>query len=96
MTALITKPNLTISRITAIVDKIIQEDSIYEELDRNDLISTLSNLFNKLDPQELKLLDDDEFEKIVSRIMSIKLIYGMLDDFTPEEMARFDESVKRR
>ena len=96
MTALITKPNLTISRITAIVDKIIQEDSIYEELDKNDIISTLSDLFNKFEPQELKLLDDDEFEKIVSRIMSIKLIYGMLDDFTPEEMARFDESVKRR
>jgi len=38
----------------------------------------------------------DELKDIVSKQMSLELVAGMLNDFTPEQMATFDDCLVRR
>ena len=41
-------------------------------------------------------MTDDELRGIVGRRMSLKLVAGMLNDLTPEQMATFNECLVRR
>ena len=38
---------------------------------------------------------DDELEELVGKQMALELVAGMLNDFTPEQMAIFDECLVR-
>jgi len=41
-------------------------------------------------------ISKDELTKRIEKIMAMEVMYGMLDDLTPEQIKDFDTAVKRR
>jgi hypothetical protein len=52
----------------------------------------LMELMEHLSFEQFMAMTDDELKDIVSKQMSLELVAGMLNDFTPEQMATFDDS----
>jgi hypothetical protein len=92
------KEQTTYKRISVIVENLIANNSVYQErLQQEDMINYIYELFNK--PNILPLIEVMEDEDLISRINGILVLHsvaGTLNDFTPEEMAIFDEAVKRK
>ncbi len=91
------KKDALISRISAIVDKLIQGNSLFQEkLDKDEIIKLLLSLFEKFSPEEMRAIPDDELTDRIDSIMVIEATAGMLNDLTPEEMQIFDAAVEGR
>lgn len=88
--------NEVLTRISGIVDNLIQSESIYQQIDKARLMQIFSKLLNKVTPEEVISEADDELTKRVEGVMAIELLYGMLDHLTPEEMETFDAAVEGR
>ncbi len=85
-------------RIEQIVSILMEERPLFkEELNYSEMVQHLANLFEKNLPfEEFNSLSDQELKKHCSAILSTELIAGMLDNLTSEQMAIFDESIKRK
>jgi hypothetical protein len=92
------KEQTTYKRISAIVENLIANNSVYQErLEREQMINYIYELFNK--PNTVPPVETMEEEDLMSRINGILVLHsvaGAFNDFTPEEMAIFDEAVKRK
>jgi hypothetical protein len=92
------KEATTFKRISAIIENLIANNSVYQErLDKERMINYIYDLFNK--PNTLLNVDIIEQEELIKRINGILVLHsvaGTLNDFTPEEMTIFDEAVKRK
>ncbi|MBK1989362.1 hypothetical protein A0J48_017780 [Sphaerospermopsis aphanizomenoides BCCUSP55] len=88
----------TYKRISAIVEKLIANNIVYQErLEQEQMINYIYELFNK--PNTIPPIEVMEEEDLISRINGILVLHsvaGTLNDFTPEEMTIFDEAVKRK
>jgi thiamine kinase-like enzyme len=83
-------------KIPAIVNTLIENNHLYQEnLDRQEMIEVMSQTFNPLAVPDVNSISEQELTKRIKRILSLHLVSGMLNDFTPEQMQLFDESVKR-
>ncbi|MGB5769646.1 MAG: hypothetical protein WBM32_07220 [Crocosphaera sp.] len=87
-----------IKRIEPVVAILMEERPLFkEELNYPEIVKHLSKLFaENLSFEEFSAISDQSLKKRCSGIMSTELIAGMLDDLTPEEMAIFDEAIKRK
>ncbi len=87
-----------IKRIEPVVSSLMKERPLFkEELNYSEMVQHLSKLFaENLSFEEFTSISDESLKKRCSGIMSTELIAGMLNDLTPEEMAIFDEAVKRK
>lgn len=56
----------------------------------------VNTLMERLSLERLLTLSDEDLKGMVGRLMSLELIAGMLDDFTPEQTRIFDECLVRR
>ncbi|HLO85106.1 MAG TPA: hypothetical protein VK203_08865 [Nostocaceae cyanobacterium] len=59
------------------------------------MITIINCTFNHLAVPNVNSISEEELTKRVKRILSLHLVSGMLNDFTPEQMQLFDQSVKR-
>ena len=90
------KKDALISRISVIVDNLIQGNSLFKEkLDKNEIIKVLSTVF-EFSPEELKAIPDDDLTDKIDSIMVIEATAGMLNDLSLEEMEIFDAAVEGR
>ena len=89
---------LIIKRIEPVIAILMEERPLFkEELNYSAMVQHLSKLFlENLSFEEFSSISDESLKKRCSGIMSTKLIAGMLNDLTPEEMAIFDEAIKRK
>ncbi len=87
-----------IKRIEPVITILMEEQSLFkEELNYSEMVQHLSKLFaENLSFEEFIAISDESLKKRCSGIMSTELIAGMLNDLTPEEMAIFDEAIKRK
>ena len=61
------------------------------------MIQHLCNIFQKnLSIEEFNLMEYQNLKKRCSGILSVEMLSGLLDDLTPEQIAIFDEAVKRK
>ena len=91
------KKDVLISRISAIVDKLIQNDTLFQNLDKAELIQLLSTLVQEnLSTKQLRAIDDDELTRRIDRVMAIEVMSGLLDDLTPEQREIFEAAVEGR
>lgn len=85
-------------RISTIVKNLMANNSIYQErLNQEQMIKYICDLFNK--PNAGSSIEIIEQEELINRINGILVLHSVaetLNDFTPEEMAIFDEAVKRK
>lgn len=83
-------------KLTEIVNNLIDHNPLYQEnLDRQKMIEVINNTFNPVKVVDVNSISEEELTKRIKRILSLHLVSGMLNDFTPEQMRMFDESVKR-
>lgn len=83
-------------KLTAIVETLIDSNILYQEnLNRQDSIEIIKENFTLKNVPDINSISQEELTKRIKRILSLHLVSGMLNDFTPEEMKIFDEAVKR-
>ena len=82
-------------RMSKIVDKLIEDNEIFRNIDKSALKESLSTLVEKA-PEKLISLTDDELTRRIETVLVIEAAAGMLQDLTPDKMSVFEESVKRR
>jgi hypothetical protein len=92
------KEETAFKRISAIVKKMIANNSVYQErLTQDKMIQKIYELFTKPNSgDDIDTIAEDDLTERISKILAVEAISGLLDDFTPEEMAIFDEAVKRK
>jgi ABC-type lipopolysaccharide export system ATPase subunit len=93
----ITQESIT-KRIEQVVSILMEENSIFkEDLNYSEIVKHLVELFEKnLHFEEFNTMSEVELKDHCSGIMSIELLGKIGDDFTPEQMAVFDEAIKRK
>lgn len=84
-----------IFRISAIIENLIQNDSLFQKLDKAEMIELLTTLFEEgFSPDQLRAIPDDDLTDRIDSIMAIEVMSGLLDDLTPEQMKIFDAAVE--
>jgi len=81
--------------IAELIDKLSREDVIFKNINKRKLFQSLSDMITKLPPEQISI-SRDELTKRIEKIMAMEVMYGMLDDLTPEQIKDFDTEVKRR
>ena len=90
------KPEI-ITRISPIVTKLIQSKSLFAELDREKMISIISEaLENNFSQAEIRSMPDDDLTDRIDGVLGIQVLYYLLSDFTPEQMAEFEAAIPKR
>jgi hypothetical protein len=92
------KEKTAFKRISAIIENLIADNSVYQErLNQHQMIQKTYELFTKPNSgDDIDTIAEDDLTERISKILAVEAISGLLDDFTPEEMAIFDEAVKRK
>ena len=97
MTQASTEKNTVLKRISEMIDQVMENDSLYqEELDRDELIETFSKILDRVSPQILLPLNDEQLKERVDRVMSTELLWTTPNDLTPEEIEMFNAVVEGR
>lgn len=86
--------DIYIGRLTPIMEQILIEKALYaQELDQADTLNYLLDVMRRLPKETFQAISDDSLEKRVRKLMTLKLVSGMLLDLSPVEIKRFDEAV---
>jgi len=84
-------------RVTKIVDRLLKESEVFqEELNRDDLIESLTDEMQNLSVEEFLMTDDNELKGIIGRMIAVDMLSKLADDFTPEQKKIFNEAVEGR
>ncbi|TAE57351.1 MAG: hypothetical protein EAZ76_08470 [Nostocales cyanobacterium] len=86
------------TRIEKVVNILMEERPLFkEELNADEMVQELCDLFQKNLPiEEFNSMDDQELKKHCSAIMVTEAVAGTLNELTPEQLAIFDEMIKRK
>ena len=87
-----------VKRIENIVSILMEEDPLFkEDLDYSEMVNLLVNLAQEnLTIEEFNSMPDTELKEHCSFVMATELVSKIGQDFTPEQMAIFDEAIKRK
>ncbi|RAM50334.1 hypothetical protein BLD44_021135 [Mastigocladus laminosus UU774] len=84
-----------INRISPIVEKLFQSNSLYlVKLNKQEMIEILVDLFGKFSPEEFMAITDNQLTDRIDKILVLEAISGTLNDLTPEQIKIFDEAVE--
>ncbi|MCD4764926.1 MAG: hypothetical protein K8R34_00285 [Methanosarcinales archaeon] len=78
-----------------LIDKLISEVEIFQSINKNKLIESLSDMISKLAPEQISI-SEDELVNRMEKIMALEAMSGILEDFTPEQLDDFETEIKRR
>jgi len=94
----VSQKELMVKRIEQVVSTLMEEESIYkEDFDYRDVVEHLSHFFNSnLSSDKFNLMSYEQLKERCDRLMSIKLLAKIGENFTPEEMAIFEDAIKRK
>ena len=95
MPTVIIEQDLITEKITPIVDKLMQENSIFANLNKNAIIKNFCQIFRE-NNQDLGQILQPELAEIIERMMNIEVMYRLLEDLTPEQIEMFDQGIARR
>ncbi len=87
-----------IKRIENIVSILMEEDPLFkEDLNYSEMVQDLvKRCQNNLSFEEFNAMSNDELKEYSSSIMAIELLGKIGESFTPDQMAIFDDAVKRK
>jgi hypothetical protein len=90
--------DLMTKRIQPIVSFLMEEEPLFrEDLDYESIVQELTQVFEEnLSFEEFNTLSDTELKKRCSAIMSTELLSSIGKEWTPEQMAIFDDAVRRK
>ncbi|WP_337885232.1 hypothetical protein [Fischerella thermalis] len=84
-----------INRISPIVEKLFQSNSLYPvKLNKQEMIDMLVDLFSQFSPEEFMAITDNQLTDRIDSILVLEAVSGTLNDLTPEQIKIFDEVVE--
>jgi hypothetical protein len=89
---------LMVKRIEQVVSTIMAEDPLFaRDLDYLSIVEYLVSIFNQaLSVEEFNTISDASLKNRCSKIMAVQLLAKIGEDFTPEQMAIFEDAIKRK
>lgn len=85
------------NRIAETVNLVKQENSVFEELDSDLLVQDYLSLFlEKYQPEEILAFSEERLTSSIRDLMAWGMLYGLISDFTPEQMKAFDDAVQNK
>jgi hypothetical protein len=92
------KQQSMVKRIEHIVSILMEERPLFkEDLDYREMVQDLLDSFQRnLSFEEFNAMSDNELKKHSSGIMAIELLGKIGEAFTPEQMAIFEDAIKRK
>jgi hypothetical protein len=92
------KQESILKRIEQVVSVIMEERPIFkEDLDYSEIVAYLIKLFQKNLPfEEFNAMSNEELKEHCSFIMATELLGKIGEDFTSEQMAIFEDAIKRK
>ncbi|HBK23452.1 MAG TPA: hypothetical protein DDZ60_13355 [Planktothrix sp. UBA10369] len=92
------KQGSMITRIEQVVSILMEERPLFkEDIDSAKMVEHLTKVFEKnLSFEEFNTMSDSSLKNRCSGIMSIQLLGKIGEDFTPEQMAIFEDAIKRK
>ena len=93
-----TRQESMIKRIENIVSILMEERPLFkEDLDYTEIVQDLVKRLQKnLSFEEFNAMPDEELKEYSSGIMAIELLGTIGQGFTPEQMAIFEDAIKRK
>jgi hypothetical protein len=93
-----TRQESMIKRIENIVSILMEERPIFkEDLDYTEIVQDLAKRLQKnLSFEDFNAMPDEELKEYSSGIMAIELLGKIGEAFTPEQMAIFEDAIKRK
>ncbi|MBW4683708.1 MAG: hypothetical protein KME40_01145 [Komarekiella atlantica HA4396-MV6] len=86
-----------LNRISPIVEKLIQCNSLYQvKLNQREMIEMLVELFGQFSPEEMRAITEHELTRRIDKILVLEAVSGTLNDLMPEQIKMYDEAVKRK
>ncbi len=84
-------------RLTPLINRLLATDEVYRsEFNHKELLEYLVREMEYHNPEEFLAIRDHDLTRRVERLMALELVYGLLDDFSSEEIQLFDEAVAGR
>ena len=85
-------------RLANFVKKLMPSRSIFQErLNEAEMIEIIIDMFEPNEKlRSAEEIEDAELEEIIYDVMILKSVAGTLNDLTPQEIAKFDDAVKRQ
>ncbi|QSX70807.1 MAG: hypothetical protein EZY12_23515 [Dolichospermum sp. DET69] len=92
------KPESIINRIESVVSMLMEEDSIFkEDLNYAETVKHILQIVqDNLTLERFNNMSDDKLKENCSFVMSSEILSKIGEKFTPEQMAIFDEAIKRK
>jgi len=82
-------------RISKILDDLIEGNEDFKEIDKAQMMNSLSDLLEK-PPHELISITDYELARRIEKVILIEALSGILNDLSPAEIESFEAASKRR
>lgn len=92
------KQEVMMKRIEDIVSILMEEEPIFkEDIDYGKIVEELVTSFEKhLSIEEFNTMSDEELKEHCSFIMATEMFAKIGEEFTPEQMAIFEDAIKRK
>ena len=92
------KKGIIITRIEKIVKELMQYEELFQEyLNQEDMVNyLLKSVKTYLTEEQFNNKTDEELKEIFDKIMMRMAISESFKDLTPEQIAIFDEAIKRK
>jgi uncharacterized membrane-anchored protein YjiN (DUF445 family) len=84
------------SSIQDLVEELIENNSIFDGLDKNKIVQLISRLIMELHDEQLAEITKNDLKNRIEKIMLVETMAGMLNDLSPAQVKSFDEAIDRR
>jgi hypothetical protein len=87
-----------VKRIENIVSILMEEDPLFkEDLTYAEIVAQLAEVFEKsLSFEEFNSISEESLKNRCDKMMAVQLLAKIGEDFTPEQMAIFEDAIKRK
>ena len=94
MTQVSVEKDTALSRISEIVDRLLQSKEVYEDLDKQEMLEIFSELLEDVSAPDFISMDEKQLIQIVDGIIIIEAMSHLLDDLTYQEKEMFFAAVE--
>jgi len=82
-------------RISKIYDELVSKREILQEIDKSKVLREISEVLRKIPVQQIEVSESKLLRRI-RKVLAIEVAFGILRDWSPQELEDFDRIVRRK
>ena len=82
-------------RISKIYDELVSKQGILREVDKSKVLREISEILKKIPVQQIEVSESKLLRRI-RKVLAIEVAFGILRDWSPQELEDFDRIVRRK